>query len=87
MRILLVSNLYPPVVYGGYEILCAQAADELRKRGHEVEVVTSGFRASEADTDPRVHPGAQADHGFPLARPGCGPGGFLPARHGAGGPA
>jgi glycosyltransferase involved in cell wall biosynthesis len=41
VRILVVSNLYPPHVLGGYEILCAQVVDRLRARGHEVRVLTS----------------------------------------------
>lgn len=42
MRILVVSNLYPPAVQGGYEILCAQVVEWLRARGHEVVVLTTG---------------------------------------------
>jgi glycosyltransferase involved in cell wall biosynthesis len=41
MRILVISNLYPPEILGGYEILCAQVVDELRLRGHDVTVLTS----------------------------------------------
>jgi glycogen synthase len=41
MRILVVSNLYPPDVIGGYELSCRQAVDALRRRGHHVEVLTS----------------------------------------------
>ena len=41
MKILLVSNLYPPHYVGGYELRCAQVADYLRAAGHEVRVVTS----------------------------------------------
>ncbi len=44
MRILIVSNLYPPAVLGGYEILCAQVAERLAARGHAVAVLTSDFR-------------------------------------------
>jgi glycosyltransferase involved in cell wall biosynthesis len=43
MRILIVSNLYPPHYVGGYEIRCAQVAEELQKAGHEVHVVTSVY--------------------------------------------
>lgn len=42
MRILIVSNIFPPEVLGGYEIECAQVADALCKRGHEILVLTSG---------------------------------------------
>ncbi|TMC46503.1 MAG: hypothetical protein E6J20_20985 [Chloroflexi bacterium] len=41
MRILAVSNLYPPDILGGYEIRCRRTVEWLRARGHEVEVVTS----------------------------------------------
>ena len=41
MRILVVSNLFPPDVVGGYELLAAQAVEELRGRGHDVRVLTS----------------------------------------------
>lgn len=40
LRILAISNLYPPDVMGGYEIACAQAVDALRARGHEVHVLS-----------------------------------------------
>ena len=44
MKILALSNLYPPDVIGGYEIGCAHAVEALRARGHSVEVLTSGPR-------------------------------------------
>ncbi len=44
MRVLAVSNLYPPDVVGGYEVSCMQAVEALRRRGHEVVVLTSVAR-------------------------------------------
>lgn len=41
MKILIVTNLFPPHVLGGYEILCHQVVQELKKRGHEITVLTS----------------------------------------------
>jgi glycosyltransferase involved in cell wall biosynthesis len=41
VKILLVSNLYPPHYIGGYELRCAQVAEYLRLAGHETRVVTS----------------------------------------------
>jgi glycosyltransferase involved in cell wall biosynthesis len=41
VKILVLSNLYPPDVLGGYELGCKQAVDGLRARGHEVRVLTS----------------------------------------------
>ena len=40
MRILVVSDLYPPVSYGGYEMECATVVEHLRER-HDVTVLTS----------------------------------------------
>src|SRR5882724_10490392 len=40
MRILTVSNLYPPIVEGGYEARCAATVESLRET-HEVLVLTS----------------------------------------------
>jgi glycogen synthase len=40
VRVLLVSNLWPPYWIGGYELLAFWVADGLRERGHEVEVLT-----------------------------------------------
>ncbi len=51
MKILIVSNLYPPCVIGGYEIACADIAGQLSVLGHEVEVLTSDYRADESAAD------------------------------------
>ncbi len=41
MRILFISNYYPPFEVGGYEQLCRDVADRLAARGHDVAVLTS----------------------------------------------
>jgi glycosyltransferase involved in cell wall biosynthesis len=41
MRVLVLSNLYPPDFVGGYELGCCQVVDALRARGHDVLVLTS----------------------------------------------
>lgn len=43
LRILLISNLYPPHYVGGYELGCREVVCELRRRGQKVLVVTSRF--------------------------------------------
>jgi glycosyltransferase involved in cell wall biosynthesis len=43
MRILVLSDLYPPHYKGGHEIQCKVVADELSKRGHEIFVLTSRY--------------------------------------------
>jgi glycogen(starch) synthase len=41
MRILIVSNFYPPHVLGGYELGCQDVVKALEARGHTVAVLTS----------------------------------------------
>ena len=42
MRILVISNLYPPVVRGGYEVECSGVVERLRQR-HDVTILTSSL--------------------------------------------
>jgi glycogen(starch) synthase len=51
VRILIITNLFPPHVLGGYEIACAATAAGLRARGHDVQVL-----ASHAPMDSRADP-------------------------------
>ena len=44
MRILIVSNLYPPHHQGGYELRCAQVTEYLQRQGHNVRVVASSYQ-------------------------------------------
>jgi hypothetical protein len=44
MRILFLSNFYPPAGNGGYEKWCQEVAQGLRLAGHEVRVLTSRAR-------------------------------------------
>jgi glycosyltransferase involved in cell wall biosynthesis len=41
MKILVVSNLYPPDVMGGYELGCRQVVEALLRKGHDVQVLTT----------------------------------------------
>lgn len=43
MKILFISNLYPPNVVGGYERLCFDVASALAEKGHDVSVLTSSY--------------------------------------------
>lgn len=43
MRILFMSDRYPPHYEGGYEINCMTAAQAMEARGHDVHVLTSMF--------------------------------------------
>lgn len=61
MRVLIVTNLYPPHAFGGYEDLCAGAVRAWRSSGHEVSVLTSRWyrddiaRKARAPDGERVH--------------------------------
>lgn len=53
MRLLFLSNLYPPHGQGGYEEWCQEVATQLRDRGHEVIVLTSRHTSDDREvTDP-----------------------------------
>jgi glycosyltransferase involved in cell wall biosynthesis len=41
MRVLILSNLFPPEFIGGYELVAYELAEYLSERGHEVAVATS----------------------------------------------
>lgn len=48
MRILTLTNLYPPHYVGGYELRCEVAVKALRQRGHTVQVLTSNHGVGES---------------------------------------
>lgn len=56
MRILIISNLYPPHFLGGYELLCREAVNWLAGKGHEIIVLTSthGVEQVKAGTEQGV---------------------------------
>lgn len=43
MRILFISNFYPPYELGGMEIRCRETVDLFKKRGHICQVLTSQY--------------------------------------------
>ena len=51
MRILVLSNMYPPHHLGGYELSCRDVMDRLRARGHQITVLTTTMRV-DGVTDP-----------------------------------
>lgn len=55
MKILFLTNLYPPHVIGGYESLCMEAVEGLAKRGHEVVVLTSTYGYDHECTEGNLH--------------------------------
>jgi len=76
MRILLVSNLCPPHVLGGAEIVARDFADQLEMLGHEVFVLTSSYGLDRPEQDGHTWrtlnytPAAHIDRQRPLWRQG-----------------
>ena len=54
VRILMLSNLYPPDVEGGAEILAGEIADGLIRQGHDVTVLTSESHLSAQSPLPHI---------------------------------
>ncbi|MFT4900759.1 MAG: glycogen(starch) synthase [Lentimonas sp.] len=50
MKILVISNLYPPLGIGGYEERCLHTVECLRARGHHVHVLTSNHKLEQSNT-------------------------------------
>ena len=51
MRILFLSNFYPPHDIGGYEQWCSEVASGLASRGHDLAVLTSRYGVTEVNGD------------------------------------
>lgn len=43
MRILVISNFYPPYYKGGYELACQEMVEAFKARGHQMKVLTSTY--------------------------------------------
>jgi glycogen(starch) synthase len=52
MKILVVTNLYPPHHVGGYELGCRDVVEKLRAHGHALHVLTSAFRHGNMQNPP-----------------------------------
>lgn len=46
MKILVITNLYPPHEIGGYELRCRDVCDRLKASGHEIHILTSNHKVS-----------------------------------------
>lgn len=56
MKILVLSNLYPPHAVGGYELSCHDAVEMWRDHGHEVTVLTTTTTFHDpAEDEPAPH--------------------------------
>ncbi len=76
MRLLVITNLYPPHAYGGYEMSCRDVVDRFRAAGHPVTVLTSTARVPGVpDVDEphvlrRLRPYWDWEAHLPITRPG-----------------
>jgi glycosyltransferase involved in cell wall biosynthesis len=66
MKILVVSNLYPPHHQGGYELRCQQVTEYLLAQGHDVRVVASSYDLSGGTHGAKVRD--EVVNGVPVAR-------------------
>src|SRR5207237_676113 len=48
----LITSMYPPHHYGGYELSCRDVVDRLRARGHKITVLTTNTRVDGVETPP-----------------------------------
>ena len=64
MRLLLITNLYPPQELGGYGRCMADFAWGLQQRGHKIQVLSS--QASYLGPDSPGPSGEQVDRGLKL---------------------
>lgn len=56
MRILVISNYYPPIELGGWEQLTCNVTNQLERRGHQIKVLTSNYRKEEIlGTEPGIY--------------------------------
>ena len=72
MKICVVSNLFPPRIIGGAEVMASHVAQALRAAGHTVSVVTTAPRAetgSDVGRDVRIHRIATGNLYWPGAAP------------------
>jgi glycogen(starch) synthase len=52
MKILVLTNLYPPHYEGGYELHCQTVVNALQARGHHVDVLTSDHGTEQGKSSP-----------------------------------
>jgi glycosyltransferase involved in cell wall biosynthesis len=61
MRILVITNLYPPYYVGGYELGCRDVVDGLKARSHQVGVLASSYGLGKPQCDGEVYRWMEAD--------------------------
>ncbi|MBK1882432.1 glycosyltransferase family 4 protein [Luteolibacter pohnpeiensis] len=65
MKILAISNLYPPHEIGGYEIRCRDIMERIMQRGHDVRILTSDHHVPDREEIAQPHVARKLRiHGF-----------------------
>ena len=59
MHVTAITNLYPPYIIGGYEVVCSEVVAALRERGHRVSVICG--RGTNLPSDRDVHGDLELD--------------------------
>jgi glycosyltransferase involved in cell wall biosynthesis len=67
MRILVISNFYPPYFIGGYEWGCHEMVKALRSQGYDVSVLTSTYGVKRRSVDNHVYRLLEQDLGWDTA--------------------
>ena len=56
MRILVITNYYPPIELGGWEQLTCNVVTKLQEHDHQVEVLTSNYHKDQiSHSEPHIH--------------------------------
>ena len=55
MRILILTDHYPPYIKGGAELNCALISDALKEHGHNVTILTSYYGIPEPDITDNIY--------------------------------
>ncbi len=55
MKILVITNLYPPHEIGGYELRCRDVCDRLKASGHDIHILTSDHKVVGRTEIPEQH--------------------------------
>jgi len=66
MRILVLSNFYPPHFIGGYEIGCSDVVESLKARGHDVRVLTSTHGLGKSERSGQIYRWLETDHALKI---------------------
>lgn len=71
MKILVITNYYPPHFFGGYELACEVTVEFLSARGHTVHVLAGDYRGESTGREHRVPPPYRILEYIDYVHPSC----------------